>query len=610
MKIHKIDRFVAAAAMAVVLVSSAQAETIDLSGVYTADQAFNRSTDTTIRLNGVSFHDCQLKLTGDVTYTLELVEGTTSTFLIDGEVNDVNCAAIKATKRTNLVIGGAGKLKVEASKKMSVDKGVIVCSNLTVRSGSTAVTFDKDKSDSPCFLVKGDYLQTGGKVSVDLNKKNCTNEFYGVRMDTKNSTFTIEDGEFNAEISGTKSRAIDLKKSSVATFKSGDFTAFFEGPEGRFVSGGTIVIEGGNFTFSTNITAKMTSAYYPTYLSAVKADSSITVSGGDFEADLPLEGSEVLTNDSETGTDITISGGTFDLVAGNDCIHANGDINVSGGRLRAVSTGDDALDANGSLTISGGDVRAYATVEGAHGLDVNNGKVSGVKKTLTISGGTVIATDGLNAIKIGTAGSSEVGNVSFKQPTYYGTISDSSKYSQKYLSLEGKTNNVTFVVKPCLPVLEAGPFNLLVSVHDRTASQPAPLTAEQAYADRSSACPLVFEKKAKVSGQTVTTKEGAVLTLPDYYDLDPSEGKSKTIRLSLNTNAAPELASVAVGTSVDIGVPTQSGLYYQLQKSAAAGGSWTDDGSKIAGDGKMKTLSTAKSGASGFFRATVTDVAK
>lgn len=584
---------------------------VTLSGSFTSDKVVTCATDTRVKLNGVNFHDCQLRLTGSagrtVTFTLDLGAATTNVFLIDGKAKDVNCAAINTTG--NLVIDGTGKLKITSEKKMSTDGGVVVCNDLTVRGGSTSVTFDKDKSKSPCMLVRGNYLQTGGKMSVDLKKKNCTNEFYGVQMDTKNKTFTIENGEFEAEIAGSKSRAIDLKKSCTALFRGGKCSALFEGPEGRFVSGGNIVIEGGKFNFATNITGKMTAAYYPVDISAVKASSSVEISGGDFEVDLPLEGSEAITNDGTDGTSVTISGGTFDLVAGNDCIHANGDIVISGGRIRAVSTGDDAIDANGSLTISGGDIRAYAMTQNTHGLDVNNGKLDGVKKTLTISGGTVIATDGPGTVMIGTAGSDEVGKVNFRQDTYYGKISPAANYSQKYLLLNGRTNGVDFVVKPCLPALSGSDFNLLVSVPGYGTAKPTAKTASEAYADSSTACPLVFERKAKVDGQTVTTKEGAVLTLPDYYYLDPAEGKTKTVALYLSSNAVPEIASIAVGSGVTVGVATKKGLYYQLETASDLSGDWVKAGSKVAGDGSEKPFAATRSGSQGFYRAVATDIA-
>lgn len=584
---------------------------IELSGPYPDGYEYAATVDTTINLNGVTFGN-KLKLSGDVTFTLNLVAGTQNFF--SQETDNESC--IKATKKSNLVITGDGSLDVYSKKKLKLDdeglrqEGVITCNNLTIRGGDTKVEFDNDKNDSPCIFVKGNYLQTGGKLKVKAAKKNCTNEFSGVYFDSKNTTFTLEGGTFNGEFAGTKSRAIDLKGSCTALFKGGKCKMEFEGPQCRFVNGGTIRFEGGEYVFTTNVTDKMTAAYMPNYLSGVKADKTITITGGDFEADLPLVGSEVFTTDSTEGTFIDISGGTFDLVAGDDCISANGDINISGGRIRAVSVFDDALDANGGMTISGGDIRAYATGLETHGLDVNKGN------RLTISGGIVVATDGLDAERIGS-GSSAVGKVTFEQPTYYWEQSTDT-FGGKYLYLEGATNGVSFVVKPRLPDFPAGRmFNLLVSVPGRSASVPEAKTVAEAYSDANSNTPIVFEKKATVTDHTITTKEGDVLTVPSYYDIDPAEGKTKTFNLTLNSLAAPEYADLAtdglaaitvVGEQVQVGVKTHQGLKYQLLTVAdLLTPTWTLVGTATTGTGSPQTLTVPRTGDKAFFKVRVSD---
>lgn len=580
---------------------------INLSGEYTTIQEFACTSDTTVNLNGVSFANCQLKLTGNVTFTINLVDGTQNRF----EMITGNKECIKATKKSNIIFTGTGNLELLSEKRITdggARSGILVCNDLTVRGGDIKVTFDQNKSDTSCIFLKGNYLQEGGRVKVNLKKKNVTNEFHGVTFDTAGTTFTLEDGEFNAEIAGTKSRAIDLKKSCSAFFRGGKVKAEFEGPGGRFVSGGTrIEFSGGRYEFTTNVTAKMTAEYYPVDIAAVKAQNAIVITAGEFDADLPLEGSEVFTTDSDEGTTIDISGGDFDLVAGNDCIHATQDISVSGGNLRCTSIGDDVIDANGSLTISGGNIRAYATSPDAHAFDVNSGRSGGVKKTLTILGGTVIGTDGIGATPIGSD-SPDVGKKDFRQPTYYGVL-QTSDYAGKYLSLSGTTNGVTFTVKPRLPDFPGGEtFNLLVSIPGRTASKPEPKTAAEAYGDANTRTPLVFERKASISGRTVTTREGEIIVLNDYYDLDPAEGKSKTISLSLNETARPVIGSIAVGESVSIDVVTRTGLWYGIQSASSPNGNWTAIGEDAAGDGTVKRFSADKSEPGRFFRAVATDV--
>lgn len=574
-----------AAAFCVVAAVVCRADTaVTLTGAQSADFDSAFSSDTTINLSNVTFSARRMRLTSRtgaaLTFTINLPGGTTNVFTQPKGDAGTKVPCIEAADNCSIVIAGAGVLELTGEKQLK-DSGVLRCNNLTVVGGDTHVTFDNNKDKTSCVYLLGNYRQTGGKFKVEASKKNCTNEFCGVNLATKSTSFTLEGGTFNVEIAGMKSRGINLKSSCTALFRDGKCKAEFEGPEGRFVNGGTLRFEGGAFTFTTNITAKMARDDWPTDISAVKADSSITVTGGDFEADLPLEGSEVFTTDSETGTSVDISGGTFDLVAGNDCIHANGNVTISGGRIRAVSTGDDAIDANGDMIISGGDIRAYATAPGAHALDVNK------NKTLTIRGGIVVGTDGVDAIRLGTPGSSEVGKTNFVQTTWYGGQTTAAGFGGKYLILNGVTNGVAFTLKPRLPDFPSGSkFNLLVSVPGRAATVPSvKATTADAYADANSRTPLVFEKKATVDGQSVTSREGDSITLPDYYDLIPASGKTKTVALVLNARATPTISSFVIsGSRATLGVSaTRVGLRYQLYKAGTPTGTWTAFGTRAEG---------------------------
>lgn len=602
------------AALAAVVVVSPLAVRADASITLTGsrvgkaqDYSYTATSDTTINLNGVNFKEAKMKLAAQndaaITYTINLVDGTQNIFSITNRSDP----CIKATKNCSIKFTGGGSLDLTNEEDFDGTEGVLTCRNLTVTSGDIKVEFDNDKDDSPCIYLKGNYLQTGGKVKVESAKKNCTNELVGVHFDNANTTFTLEDGTFNAEIAGTKSKAISLKKSGKAYFKGGKCKVEFEGPKGKFVDGGNIYVQGGEFNLTTNITSKMTAAYYPTEIAAFKPDDSIEFTGGDFEVDIPLVGSEFV----DAATNVTVSAGTFDIVSGNDCFHAAKYIYINGGRIHAVSTGDDALDANKGIRIYGGDIRAYATAEAAHGLDVND------DDKLVIAGGTVIATDGLDAVRIGDK-SKTVGDVDFQQDTYYGTLSTTG-FSGKYLYLEGQTNNVPFVVKPCLPAFPAGRnFNLLVSVPGRTASVPEAKTAEEAYSDRSSHNPMVFEKKATVDDHTVTTKDGSTISVPAWYDLLPTEGKTKTVTLSLNDLATPAycdgdkdgIEAISIeGNVVSVGVKTLAGLKYTLRGTenvATAYDLWPAVGETVSGDGSAKAL-TATAGEKGFFKVSVTD---
>ena len=580
--------------LAALFAGAGRGDTITLSGPQTVDFDQTFTSDTTVNLNGVTFTNCGLKLRGDVTFTLNLVDGTENVFT--QELNNDTC--IKATKASNLIITGGGSLSVMSTKKLKPDSkgkvadGLVTCNNLTIVGGETKVVFDNDKSDTPCFFVKGDYRQTGGKVKVEASKKNCTNEFYGVYLDTAGSTFTLEGGTFNAEFAGTKSRAINLKKSSTATFAGGKCKMEFEGPDARFVSGGTIEVNDGEFTFTTNITAKMTQAFYPTGARGMKADYSITITGGDFEADLPLHGSEVFETDAETGTDVTITGGDLDLVSGNDCVNAHANITIAGGRIRGRSLEDDILDANNNLTISGGIVRAFATAVDTHGLDVNSNYM------FRVTGGNVIATDGPSSEKLSLVA---------EQTTFYGKV-PRNDISGKYLVVPGSEG----VTKVCVPELaDTANVRLLVSVPGQAADwAPVGQTLAEAYSDYGPSTPLVFERKVTVSGNTITTREGDVLVIPDTYTLEPSSGKTKVVTLTLNViETDPGFAGIrVVDGQVQVDVPTTAGLKYQLVTAdeLTAASPWTAVGDVVAGDGTVKRLVAPQQAEKAFYRVKVT----
>lgn len=89
----------------------------------------------------------------------------------------------------------------------------------------------------------------------------------------------------------------------------------------------------------------------------------------------------------KTGTDLTITGGTFTLDCADDTLHANADLQISGGTF-TLSSGDDGIHAEEALTISGGSIDITASYEGIEGM------------TVSIGGGTiniVSSDDGINS---------------------------------------------------------------------------------------------------------------------------------------------------------------------------------------------------------------------
>ena len=89
----------------------------------------------------------------------------------------------------------------------------------------------------------------------------------------------------------------------------------------------------------------------------------------------------------KAGTDLKISGGTFQINSADDSVHANGSLYLENGDL-TLATGDDGIHAENILSVTGGTVNIAESYEGLEGLHI---KVSGGDITLTATD------DGLNA---------------------------------------------------------------------------------------------------------------------------------------------------------------------------------------------------------------------
>ena len=66
---------------------------------------------------------------------------------------------------------------------------------------------------------------------------------------------------------------------------------------------------------------------------------------------------------------LSVGGGTFDIDAADDALHANGDVTVTGGSY-TLATGDDGFHADSTLTICGGTVNLTQSYEGLEGTSI------------------------------------------------------------------------------------------------------------------------------------------------------------------------------------------------------------------------------------------------
>ena len=182
----------------------------------------------------------------------------------------------------------------------------------------------------------------------------------------------------------TTSNSLDLENSG-----------FQPGRGGGFDGGG---MSGGSSAEKADESAK-----------GIKANESIDILAGDiftytYDDGIHTNSDEKLENGNTPQANINISGGTLEMKASDDAIHADGTLNIYDGEIY-VSESHEGIEGK-KIVISGGDITVYASDDGVNAsssivisggrLDVNmssSGDVDGIDSngTISITGGTVIA---------------------------------------------------------------------------------------------------------------------------------------------------------------------------------------------------------------------------
>ena len=360
---------------------------------------------------------------------------------------------------STFVLNGEGTLSMTGSDTLLTVNDLIV-SNGTFAIKSTGVSVKK----TPIVKVLGNLFQTGGVIDIDVSVDSSV-QVYGIMLASKKMEAEFSGGELVAKVGGQlKSAAIvtDKGSSDIVFKKECKITAELSGVDSR------LAFSAGEIKFAKTLVGPVV-VTMPQDLTGVseahvfKAEKTIEINGGTFDINVPATGSEIFSAsrpdeaaDEDPGI-IVIKGGTFELVADDDCFNATDFIDVRDGLFYAVSLSDDVFDSNGGMDISGGTILAYATGAGHEAFDVEPEATqmtypSTNEHVLAISGGTIFATGGKNSAWPTT--------ITTVEGVYLFSLAnaDVSAYSGKYLTLNSSPK-----VTAKLPAFQASTGSVLAT---------------------------------------------------------------------------------------------------------------------------------------------------
>ena len=307
------------------------------------------------------------KITAGGTYTLSGTK-TDTMILVDAKDADVtlilNSLTVKNSNGPAIYVRSADKVTVTLAAG----------TQNTLSDGSSYSLTDSSSTLDAAIFSKADLTVNGsGTLTVNGNYKHAI---------VSKDDLTVASGTLNITAKNVGLNGKDCVKigSGTITVNAGSDGIRSDNDEDSqkgyvYLSGGTLDITAGN----DGIQAE-------TVIKADKVTLTVKAGGGSGSS---LSSSSESYKGMKAGSDIYISGGTFNLTTKDDCIHSNGTVTIDGGTY-TLSSGDDGIHADTDLKISGASTKLTVS-KSYEGIEATN---------LYITGGTVSVTasdDGLNA---------------------------------------------------------------------------------------------------------------------------------------------------------------------------------------------------------------------
>lgn len=374
-----------------------------------------------------SFSSSDTKVTVEAGSTVDISKSTTIT-------------TNSGTQTYNITSGGTYTLTgTQTNVMLTIDAGdsdvQVHLSNLTIKNSNGPAIYVRSAGKVTLTLVEGTTNTLSDGSSYSLTDSGSTLDaaiFSKADLTINGSGTMVVSGNYKHGIvskddliisSGTfniTSKNVGLNGKDCVKINSGNLTVQ-AGSDGirsdneEDSSKGYVYLYGGTI----NITSGNDGIQAETVINVENVNLAITAGGGS-------GGSFTSSSESykgmKAGSDIYISGGTFNINSKDDCVHSNGTITISGGSY-TLSSGDDGIHADTDLAISGTSTN----------LTINK-SYEGIEATsVLISGGTisvVASDDGLNAAGGNNSGlmSNRPGQNSFSSSTGKIVISGGTIY--------------------------------------------------------------------------------------------------------------------------------------------------------------------------------------
>ena len=342
------------------------------------------------------------------------LQGNGTLNVVGNTKHGIKSASYISVKNLTLNINSAAGDGINCEEYFQIKSGTVTISGVSDDgiqcdlggTTSTGETTDHEDEDSGNIYIEG------GTININVTATAAK----GIKSE---GDMTITGGTFNITTSGAPT--YDTSTDSSGAVKGMKACAALSADGNMTVSGGTLTLKStgnggkgisvdGSLTISDDAVINATTTGYIAYYQnnsiktatsaetteklddqyktspkGIKVDGAMVISGGTVTVDVKYH--EAI----ETKSTLNISGGYIYAESNDDAINSSSTMTISGGFIYANSSGNDGLDANGNLNITGGTVIAVSSRSPEVGIDAAE------RYTLSITGGNIIAIGGLES---------------------------------------------------------------------------------------------------------------------------------------------------------------------------------------------------------------------
>lgn len=324
-----------------------------------------------------------LTVTGNKAHAIsakEYIEIKNATINVLGAKKDgINCNQYFMMESGTVNISGTEDDGIQVAFKDDIDREAEDTGTFTLKGGKLNIT--TTAAAAKAIKADGDFIVSGGEITAVVSGigtwDSTAKKTKATSCISADGNATISGGKFDLTATGGGGKGISIDGNLNIT--GGEF--------GIVTTGGRLAYVNGNLNQNYTGNADNLNSDYKSSPKGIKVDGTIVIDDGTFTIETKGAGGEGI----ESKNTLTINGGTIVIRAYEDGTNSTSHTYINGGDITVTTGTGDAIDANGNIYVTGGRMRVVGASSPEQGFDAGDGC------SIYFTGGEILAAGGGNS---------------------------------------------------------------------------------------------------------------------------------------------------------------------------------------------------------------------